>query len=53
MHAEDISRAFAAALAAPVETIHNQAFNAGRNKENYQVRDLASIVQESDARLLC
>ena len=46
VHVEDISRAFAAALAAPVETIHNQAFNVGRNTENYQVRDLASIVQE-------
>jgi len=46
VHVEDISLAFAAALAAPVAAIHNQAFNVGRNTENYQVRDLASIVQE-------
>jgi len=46
VHIEDIAGAFAAALVAPVETIHNQAFNVGRDTENYQVRDLASIVQE-------
>ena len=46
VHIEDIARAFAAALVAPVEAIHNQAFNVGRNAENYQVRDLASIVHE-------
>ena len=44
-HIEDISRAFAAALVAPVENIHNQALNIGVNGENYQVRELADIVQ--------
>jgi hypothetical protein len=42
---QDISRAFAAALSAPRETIHNQAFNVGANGENYQVRELAEIVR--------
>lgn len=46
VHIEDISRAFAAALTAPVENIHNQALNIGVNGENYQVRDLAGIVQQ-------
>jgi nucleoside-diphosphate-sugar epimerase len=46
VHIEDISRAFAAALTAPVELVHNQAFNVGRNSENYRVRDIANIVQE-------
>ncbi|NLF12101.1 MAG: NAD-dependent epimerase/dehydratase family protein, partial [Anaerolineaceae bacterium] len=47
VHVQDISSAFAAALAAPREAIHNQAFNVGINTENYQVRDLAAIVQEA------
>ena len=46
VHIEDISRAFAAALVAPVENIHNQALNIGVSGENYQVRELADIVQE-------
>lgn len=46
VHAQDIASAFLAALSAPRETIHNQAFNVGRVGENYQVRDLAAIVQE-------
>lgn len=44
VHVADISRAFAACLEAPRETIHNQAFNIGRNHENYQVRELAELV---------
>jgi len=46
VHVQDIASAFLAALTAPRETIHNQAFNVGRVGENYQVRDLAFIVQE-------
>lgn len=46
VHVEDISNAFAAALAAPRAAIHNQAFNVGVNEENYRVRDLAEIVRE-------
>ncbi len=45
VHVEDICRVFAAALTAPREAIHNQAFNVGRDDENYQVRDLAEIVE--------
>ena len=47
IHIEDICRAFIAVLEAPEETIHNQAFNVGITEENYQVRDLARIVQET------
>jgi nucleoside-diphosphate-sugar epimerase len=46
VHVEDISRAFLAVLQAPREKVHNQAFNVGRNQENYQIRQLAEIVQE-------
>jgi nucleoside-diphosphate-sugar epimerase len=47
VHVEDIARAFIAILNAPRELVHNQAFNVGRNQENYQIRDLAEIVQET------
>ena len=47
IHIEDISRAFIAVLNAPREAIHNQAFNVGRNDQNYRIRDLAVIVKET------
>lgn len=47
VHIEDISRAFHAALEAPRELIHNQAFNVGRSEENYQISDLAEIVKQT------
>src|SRR5262249_20200018 len=46
VHIEDISRAFIAVLHAPREVVHNQAFNVGRNEENYQIRHLAKIVED-------
>ena len=46
VHIEDISRAFLAALEAPREVIHNQAFNVGQTEENYSVTELAEIVRE-------
>lgn len=50
VHIEDISRCCDAILRAPREAIHNQAFNIGGNEENYQVRDLADIVEETVPR---
>ena len=47
IHIEDISRAFLAVLEAPREKIHNEAFNVGRNEENYRVRELAEFVGET------
>jgi len=49
VHIRDIARAFAAALRAPREAVHNEAFNVGANEENYQVRELAEIVRETVA----
>ena len=46
VHIEDISSAFLAALTAPREAIHDQAFNVGQTEENYSVRELAEIVRE-------
>jgi nucleoside-diphosphate-sugar epimerase len=47
VHIEDISRAFLAALHAPREVVHNQAFNVGRTEENYRIRELAEIVAQT------
>ncbi len=47
VHIEDISRAFIAVLHAPREVVHNQAFNVGRNEDNYRIRELAEIVEET------
>jgi nucleoside-diphosphate-sugar epimerase len=47
VHIADISRAFIAVLNAPMDLVNNQAFNVGRSDENYQIRDLAEIVNET------
>jgi nucleoside-diphosphate-sugar epimerase len=47
VHIEDIGRAFVAALEAPVETIHNEIFNVGVTTENYRIREIAGIVEET------
>jgi nucleoside-diphosphate-sugar epimerase len=44
VHVEDISRAFLAALEAPRELVHNEAFNVGATEENYRVHELADVV---------
>jgi len=46
VHIEDISRAFIAALEAPEEAVHNEAFNVGCTAHNYRIRDIAEIVVE-------
>jgi nucleoside-diphosphate-sugar epimerase len=45
VHIRDIAAAVTAALAAPRAAVHNQAFNVGRDQDNYQVRDIAEIVR--------
>jgi nucleoside-diphosphate-sugar epimerase len=47
VHIEDISRAFLAVLAAPREAVSGQAFNVGRNDQNYRIREIAEIVKET------
>lgn len=47
VHIEDISRAFLSVLKAPRETIHDHAYNVGRTRSNYRIRDLAEIVAET------
>jgi nucleoside-diphosphate-sugar epimerase len=49
VHVEDVCQAFASALNAPRESIHDQAFNVGRDGENYRIRSVAEIVQRAVA----
>jgi nucleoside-diphosphate-sugar epimerase len=44
IHAEDIARAFIAVIEAPSERLNGQAFNTGRNSENYQIRTIADMI---------
>jgi len=46
VHVEDIALAYVAALQAPREAVHDQAFNVGVTTENYQIRELAEIVRD-------
>ncbi len=46
VHVEDFCRAFLATLEAPVEKIHNEHFNVGRNEENFQIKEIAERVRE-------
>ena len=45
VHVEDLCLAFSNVLDAPREAIHNEAFNVGRDEENYRVADVAKIVE--------
>jgi nucleoside-diphosphate-sugar epimerase len=43
VHVQDVARAFKTVLEAPVEKVHNQAFNTGANHLNHQIIELAEI----------
>jgi nucleoside-diphosphate-sugar epimerase len=44
VHVQDVARAFVAALEAPIDKVHNQAFNTGADGLNHQIIELAEIV---------
>jgi len=46
VHVEDIARAFLGLLEAPRERVHGEAFNIGCDEQNYQIREVARIVEE-------
>jgi nucleoside-diphosphate-sugar epimerase len=46
VHVEDIARAVALVLDSPIEAVHNEAFNVCSTDENYQIRQVATIVGE-------
>ena len=47
VHVEDISSAFLAALEAPRDAVHAEAFNVARPDANYRIRELAEIVRDT------
>lgn len=47
VHVKDICQAFLAALEAPRELVHDQAFNVGRPQDNLQVREIAELVRDA------
>lgn len=44
VHIEDICEAMRCAVEAPAEAINGQAFNVGRDGENFRIREIADIV---------
>jgi len=46
VHIGDIIGAFCAALTAPKQAIHDQAFNVGKTGENFRIREVANLVKE-------
>ncbi len=46
VHVEDIALAMRCVLESPRDPIHNRAFNVGQTAENYQIKDVAAMVQE-------
>ena len=46
VHVEDIATAYISVLEADRDLIHNQAFNVGQTTENYQIREIATLVEQ-------
>jgi nucleoside-diphosphate-sugar epimerase len=46
VHIDDVCRTVLAVLQAPRQVIHGEAFNVGRDSENYRVRRVADIVAD-------
>ena len=44
IHILDVCDAVACGLKAPIESIHNQIFNVGDTRSNYQIREIAEII---------
>lgn len=44
VHVEDVAQAFVKLLQAPLFLVHNEIFNVGDTKENYQIADLVEII---------
>nr|MBA2336246.1 SDR family oxidoreductase [Acidimicrobiia bacterium] len=47
IHVEDIARAFLVLAEADRSLVHDQAFNVGATEENYQIREVAALVEEA------
>jgi len=46
IHVEDLARGYIASIEAPRELIHNEAFNLGRDEDNYRIKDIADLIQK-------
>lgn len=46
VHIDDIAAAMVAAIEAPREAVHLEAFNVGRSEENYRIREVAALVAD-------
>ena len=46
VHVEDVCHAFRCVLEAPRAAVHNEAFNVGRNDQNFRIMEVAEIVHE-------
>lgn len=46
VHVLDICQAIACSLDAPRDVVHDEIFNVGHTRENYRVREIASIVAD-------
>ena len=46
VHVRDIAEAFACALEAPREVVHDETFNVGHTDHNYQIREVAEVIAD-------
>jgi nucleoside-diphosphate-sugar epimerase len=46
VHVEDVARSVRAVLEAPIESVHDQAFNVGRTEDNLTINEIAELVSE-------
>lgn len=46
VHIRDISLAFIAVLKAPTKLVNKEAFNVGRNEDNYRISEVANIIKD-------
>jgi nucleoside-diphosphate-sugar epimerase len=51
IHVADISRAFRAALAAPIEAVSGETFNAGSGGMNFTLQELAEVIKKIEPGL--
>lgn len=47
VHVQDVVRAFMTVLEAPLDVVHNEAFNNGAEELNHQIRELAEIAADT------
>lgn len=47
VHINDVCNAIKICLTTTKETIHNQIFNVGHNNDNYQIKEIGSLIQNT------